>query len=278
MQEVYEAFAGIGIPTIQASRIRKYRDTVSSLMTAEEAGQSITQDVAEVLIQTQVELFQLRTILGAASASGPSGAWLERVRALASGSPMPRATPKNRDARDEQFHSFLAAVADLSGYPTRFDEPDVVLALPSAEFGVAAKRPRSTQSVPANVRSAAKQIRDTRLPGLIALDLSHALLPRKCLQAATLHEAGQYLKELTDAYLLSRVRDIKARCHDAEVLGVLGCTTVPAMIHVKGVQIATTTRWTLLLLSEFDDPRTGDLLQFVNACERGLFGPRQSSE
>lgn len=59
--------------------------------------------------------------------------------------------------------------------PVGFEEPDVTCHVDGLKVGVAAKRLKNVSNLEKRIRKAAKQIKGTRLPGIIALDTCIAL-------------------------------------------------------------------------------------------------------
>jgi hypothetical protein len=189
---------------------------------------------------------------------------------------MPSDGPQQSSARDFQFESFVAAVAELSGYRIRFDEPDMVVQNDICTFGIAAKRPRSSRTIEKNCRKAVRQIQQSGIPGIVALDVSLALYPKKCINTNALAGALTSVEVAVNRFVTERYNMLYDICAGDHVLGVLASLHLPVLNfgHAVGPQLATAIRWTVVPFCAPSDKRLGWILQFAQVSELGLFGPR----
>jgi hypothetical protein len=75
-------------------------------------------------------------------------------------------------ARDAQFELFVAALARRGNYEVRFAEPDVVLEFAGEEaWAIAVKRVKSHTAFLKRLREGSKQLRASRLQGIVAIHL-----------------------------------------------------------------------------------------------------------
>jgi hypothetical protein len=274
--EIYAEFSTLGISTVPASRINAYRDAFQSLMNAAGQNRKLDLSLAVRVLNGLVEFHQLRTILKAAQASSNEKEWKIRLRQLVSGAELVAKDTHLGSSRDFQFESFVGAVCELSGYAVRFDEPDIVVTNAGHAFGIAAKRPRNERKIERNCRKAAGQIRKSRLPGLIAIDLSFALHPDQCINTNDLRGGQVFVQEVANRFVHGNYNRLRDLCSDPDVLGVLFHAHMPVISfgNSDGPQLATAIRWTV---APFCEPNTDGFIwatAFCSKCEIGLFGHR----
>jgi hypothetical protein len=97
------------------------------------------------------------------------------VQHLINDRPLPQDDFLNSPGRDKQFELYLAAICQNAGlHPVDYEEPDVTCVVSGTKFGIAAKRIKSKtpSQLKKHVEKAAKQLKDQRLPGIIALELT----------------------------------------------------------------------------------------------------------
>lgn len=124
----------------------------------------------EIAIESLRDIQQLSFILEHLIVDPDSLAYRKLRRALKD-STLPQEDEKQSFGRDTQFELYIAAIcikAEL--VPVNFAEPDVRAFLKEQQFGIAAKRLKSIGNLEKNIRNAGNQIRDSGLPGIIALD------------------------------------------------------------------------------------------------------------
>src|SRR5688572_30000200 len=109
IQEVYEQFGRLGVPTVPSSRINSYRTAFESLKRAEEEKRRPDLSLAEMMLHATVELAQLNTIIKAATAATERAAWDGQLRRLISGMSIPTPGSKHSPAHDFQFETYIAA-------------------------------------------------------------------------------------------------------------------------------------------------------------------------
>jgi hypothetical protein len=280
IQQVYEQFERLGVPTVPSSRINSYRAAFESLKRAAAEERRLDLSLAEMMLHATVELAQLKTIIKAATAATERTAWDEQLRRLISGMSIPTPGSKHSPAHDFQFETFLAAVAELSGYKVSFDEPDVVVRDGTRVFGIAAKRPRSKRRIEKNCRKAANQIRQSGLPGIVALDVSFALYPNQCVNTNDLSGGLLFVQAAVSNFLKSYYHDLADACRDDGALGVLACLHLPVLNfgHDPPPQLASAMRWLVAPYCDPGDERLRWIIDFAENCELGLFGPRSKPE
>jgi hypothetical protein len=132
----------------------------------------------------------------------------------------------------------------------------------------------------ANCRKAVDQIERSGLPGLVALDLSLALYPSKCINTNDLEGAIFFVEEAVRAFTQANLQWLTAVCRGNQSFGALLTVHLPVLNfgHPGGPQFATAKRWDIMLLCSRDHPGFQWGLDFARRCELGLFGPRSIDE
>ena len=280
IQDVYAQFEQLGIPTVSSSRINTYRDAFESLRQASKEKRRPDLSLATLMLHTMVEFAQLRTIVKAAMASPERISLNDQLGRLISGTSVPTPLYKHSPAHDFQFESFLGAVAELSGYKVNFAEPDIIVQCDTYTFGIAAKRPRSKRAVEKNCRKAASQIRQSGLPGIIALEMSFALYPNQCINTNDLAGSLAFIQAAANKFVGDYYHTFRKVCRDDSVLGVFVCLQLPVLNfgHPVAPQLATAVRWLLAPYCEPHDERLRWILEFAAKCELGLFGPPSTKD
>ena len=88
---------------------------------------------------------------------------------------LPQDNLEESPGRDAQFELYVAAIAEKAGLrPVVCEEPDVTCVVQGVKFGVAAKRLKSLSQFGKRVRQGINQVSRTKLPGIIAVDISLA--------------------------------------------------------------------------------------------------------
>ena len=202
--------------------------------------------------------------------------WNARLCQLVSGAEFSTLESNTASARDFQFESFIGAVCELSGYAVRFDEPDIVVTENDKAFGIAAKRPRNERRIENNCKKAVRQIRNSGMSGLIALDLSFALQADKCVNTNDLRGAQVHVEEVVNGFIHENNARLQQLCRDECVLGVLAHLQMPVINfgYPDGPQLATAIRWTVAPFFESQIDGFFWANEFSRKCEIGLFGPR----
>ena len=277
ISELYEFFAALDIPKLAASRLRTYKDAFNKFKHASESGTQLPRGEAEDVIQTMVEFEQLRIIVEAAKKSPQRAVWASQLRKLASGPVFGTEETTASSPRDTQFECFVAAVAARAGYNVAFAEPDIILNEGKLRFGVAAKRPRSLASVEKNCRKAARQIAATKLPGILALDLTHALHAGKCFTPATREEATNFAQSSIQSFLDENEKLLR-RSIGNRAVAILAAVHVPAIIGIPAKpQLMTAVAWQFFNLSHQRSEYIW-IAGFAKRCVTGLFGTPSSDE
>lgn len=275
--ELYSFFQAQDVPRLAATRIRAYQEAFERFKRAAESGERLPRDQAENVIETMVEFEQLRIIMEAVKLSTTPATWKSQLRKLARGPTFATAETAAASPRDTQYECFLGAVAARGGYQVTFDEPDIVVGDDRVRFVIAAKRPRSTASVEKNCRKAARQIAATGLPGLIAIDLTHALHMAWCLTPSTREDALATVEESVEGFLVAHEALLK-RCVGGRAAAVLATVHLPAVIGIPmKPQLMTAVAWRFLNLTADRGEMTW-VAAFAKRSIDGLFGPKMPDE
>lgn len=277
VNELFDYFDRQGARNVAASRIAAYRNAFATFRHAAEAGERMPIEKAENVIQTMVEFQQLTKIMEAAKNSVRSSAWLKQLKKLASGVAYATQESGGPSARDTQFECYLAAVFELSGCSIMFAEPDVVVTHSELTFGVAAKRPRGTAGFEKNLRGGARQVAAFGHPGIVALDLSAALLRGTCITPADGPAAITFVEHTIDEFIAAEHPRIE-RFVAGRAIAALLCLQVPALVGIPHrPQLMTATCWRYVTLT--DKPQLmRAIAKIANDSQHGLFGPPSQTE
>lgn len=280
IEAIYAAFQSLGVPTVSLSRINAYRQAFKSLLVYSQQKRQLDLPLAGSIVNTMVEFHQMKTIVKAVKSSKNPEVWKDRLRPLISGAEFATRESNTASARDLQFESFVGAVCELSGYTIRYAEPDIILTEDSEVFGIAAKRPRNTLKIEKNYKKAVHQIRDSGLPGLIAIDLSFALQKDKCINTNDLSGAQMLVEEVANRFVRINYDRLRNLSTDDKILGALVHVQMPVINfgHPAGPQLATAIRWTVAPFNKSDEEAFRWGCAFSRKCEVGLFGPQPPEE
>ena len=168
--DVCKLIAELHLP-MDFSRIGAYRRFLQKLTEGAKKERNLTQTETIELLNTTVELSELRAILSAASASHDPLMWKSHLKKLVAGT-HPHTNSKNAPVWNFQYEMFLAAVIQLGGYQVVLAEPDILVKDARRTVGIAAKRPHSLYNLSDNLKKGGRQIRMAGVDGLVALDVS----------------------------------------------------------------------------------------------------------
>jgi hypothetical protein len=273
LKEVFDLLESFGF-AINSSRIRSYRDSLKAIRDKAALNRNLSFDNGMQLLCTIVELTELGKILKAAKTAPDISLWRNQLEKLISGTHA-RIPSKLSPAWDFQFETFIASVIQLSDYEVAFEEPDVIVKDRRDCFGIAAKRPKTEQAIKRNLDKAAKQINNSGVDGIIALDCSAIIANGKAITTTDYPRAIVFVKELLDRLMeqnLSTIHRVKIGDH---VFGVLLSLHMPVTIvdmdWQRAESFCSAFRWTLIPLVNPLDPRFDTVLRFAKNCEKGLF-------
>lgn len=270
VEDLCTFFEQHGVRQLARTRIGIYRAVFEKFRLAAARDFKMARDDADDLIETLVEIEQLRTVMNAVAATRKPALWTRKVRELAKGLPFTSAEKDTASPRDTQFECFLAAAAALGSYSIRFEEPDILISGFDAEFSIAAKRLRSLNTLERRCRSAARQIVAAKVPGLVALDLTRALHPDWCLTPPTPEDALAIAEESLEG-LLKDKEVLLRRWVGGRALGLVACIHLPAVIgSATSPQLMSIVAWRFVTWAE--DRRGQEIIAtFAKRCVEGLF-------
>jgi len=129
----------------------------------------------QVALEAEWDMQHLGFIFDQMRVHGDNPEFRALVKRLLKDSVLSQKDRENSPGRDTQFELYLTAICQHAALlPVDSAEPDVTCTIEGTKFGIAAKRLKSLSSVENHIRKGAKQIAKTKLPGVIALDLSLA--------------------------------------------------------------------------------------------------------
>lgn len=264
IDEVYKQFEELGLATLASSRLRTYRRVFAKL--SDTARQPLGLPDALAIFETLIDVRQLQTIAKATERAVDRDAWLRQLGRLVGGPTSFRAA-SDSPVLDFQFEMYLASVASLGGCTVGFAEPDIVVEFDGKRFGIAAKHPRRPRQIEKRIRSAVRQIERSGVPGLVALDLSHALYPDLCINTNATEGAQQFLKIAADRAAMGWYERLGSVFKSDAVLGLLVHIELPALVIENGSRLISAARWTIVCSGH---ARASWALDFANRCRPGV--------
>lgn len=275
IENIYKEFLALNITTIPASRIKKYLDSFHSIYECSIGKQRFNQNIAYMMLNAIVEFHQFKTIFKAIK-NDSSNRWEKRLSQLVGGSACAVDEKKHSSPRDFQFETFVGAVFKLSGFDVAFDEPDIVVSDNAQCIGIAAKRLRSLKRLEKNCKKASQQIINSGRPGLIAIDISHAIKPGCCINTNDLEGARHMIENIANNFILNHYSKLMSICKNKNILGIMVHALMPVLNYGgnPGPQLATAIRWAIMPC--FTDECEGYewAVNLSKQCEIGLFGAR----
>src|SRR2546421_2542385 len=129
-----------------------------------------------------VEALEFSDILRAVEKDDPKVIGSKLERALSGPLRPADETPKNSDGRNTMFELAFAAQLRLAGAEVSVGEPDIAVTLSGRRFLIECKRPFREDSVRANVRGAAEQLKahleaNSEAAGIVAISVTRILKP-----------------------------------------------------------------------------------------------------
>lgn len=172
---VIASLNALGINPHAESRLMRMRRVLM------EAAGTIPPDHAdfEVAIEAERDMQLLQYVFEQEHARSAHAGFQRLLRRLTDDAVLPQDNRNQSTGRDTQFELFVGAICQAAGFlPVEYpDPPDVACFVEDTAMGVEAKRIKSTTQVKKRIAKAAKQIKQSCMPGVIALDTSVALNP-----------------------------------------------------------------------------------------------------
>ncbi len=189
------------------------------------------------------------------------------VKSTLNDSPLPQKDRDNSKGRDAQFELFVAAICQNAGMlPIFREEPDVTCHAGDIKFGIAAKRIKNVDRLEKHVRKAAGQIKDTGLPGIIALETCVALNRNneRFIRQIPEEEFGPLYSEAIKRFVGEYDGKFKHWVRGKDVRGIV--------IHDQLVRFQLNGGWSLQGMTMFVNPNRckRDFTKFIKQYETGL--------
>lgn len=169
---VIEAMKGLGVEPSPQSRLMEMRSALrKSNGRIPPPGDPDFEIALESARDMQLLVFAFRQ-------SFPTSAndkFMEKLQLLNKDTVLPQDNREKSKGRDTQFELFVAALCRAAGFEgvlfTGPDaEPDVRCDVAGVQIGIAAKRIKSESQIEKRIRSAVKQIDESGIPGIIAVE------------------------------------------------------------------------------------------------------------
>lgn len=132
-----------------------------------------------IALEAERDMQQLGFVFDVMRAHADNPEFQRLVKRVLKDSVLPQDDRETSPGRDAQFELYLAAICQNAGLlPVDCAEPDVTCVIQRTTLGMAAKRLKSLSHLEKHVRKGAVQVAKTKLPGVIALDVSFARNPQ----------------------------------------------------------------------------------------------------
>jgi hypothetical protein len=164
-----------GIRPNPASRIPRLIRALRRWETRSEDLAEHTTANIHVVHNAQVDVRMLAKILRFLDVGDPS--WRPVIEEVLDGALTPDADAVAK-ARNTQFELYVAADLADAGAVVTPSEPDLLVTFGSVTFGVACKRPIHEHAFERAMKDANRQVRNSKMYGFIALDISGAIVER----------------------------------------------------------------------------------------------------
>jgi hypothetical protein len=126
-----------------------------------------------------------------------------------------------------ECHSILRSV----GFDVILAEPDVVVRSPEGPMGFACKKIYSEANIEKVLSEAVQQIRDSNMPGVLAVNLDECVPDQAILRVNSLEELRQICNSNNYRFLTTHKRHIEKYCCTGRALAIWVATAVVADIR-----------------------------------------------
>jgi len=145
-------------------------------------------------------------------------------------------TTKNTDGRNTMFELAFAAQLRLAGAEVSVGEPDIAVTLSGKRFLIECKRPFREDSVKANVRGAAEQLKayleaDSEAAGIVAISVARILNPGTKLFVAASESAKERLGDRIELLMRETEKSWKKDEFHSRIATVLFHVSTPGVIE-----------------------------------------------
>lgn len=235
-----------------SSRLARYIDAVSS------HGQApATLGATQVLHRALLEIDDLRLIAQYLPAIPCREDWRVNFQRLIKGAVLPTGD-SNTSARDCQFEFLTAAMLGRAGCEVRLAEPDIIVKSPRS-FVIAAKRLVSSKQLASQCQRGARQIRKSRIDGIIAVDVTTMIYePEVVVRAQSFLSAHFQMSETVAQCLRLEASNIRRLVDPQKIIGLAFYAAALVREDVGG-DAGYVRGWTFANLCESDDPRWTDI-------------------
>jgi len=256
-----------GVPVPPSSRLRRYANALNEAVAADGVRRPESAELAlwhRLLIE--VEDLDVTTRVLSQHPEVPS--WSIHLKRSLAGAALRSDENLPSPARDVQFELILAALFRRAGFSVSLDEPDVIVLDESRRFGVAAKRPRSHAKLEKNIRDARRQVQQSGLPGMIAVDVSCILNPEDtAIETANFTAANAAVVDAVSSYLRENSYRISRWIASDRVFGVV-LHYAKAIHETVTPMLAYRRQWSAMNLAPQDHPATRYLLNILGRIEQ----------
>lgn len=264
---VIESLNELGLKPDSGSRLMR----MHRLLTSEKAVIEPSHPDFETALEAERDLQILSFVFDQAAAKNHDAKFQRLVKSTLKDSVLPQEDRHNSQGRDAQFELFVAAICQRAGLaPVLREEPDVTCVVDGTRFGIAAKRIKNVDNLPARIQDAADQIEKARLPGIIALDTCIALNRENERITAPIPEP------VFGEHYLQALKQFARKFHDRIQEWVRGKGVRGIVLHDQQVRLGDDGQWSLQGMSVWistareNQRRNREFSAFRRAYGKGL--------
>lgn len=196
--EVIERLEAAGVRVPKHGRLREYASQFEHAVQASETGAAGRLNLPH-LHRAILDVAELSLIADQFATTEPVAGFRYAASRAMKGGKLLGDEKNHSSARDFQFELFMGAIFKRASYDVHFEEPDVVVGSNFGHVVIAAKRPRSMDNLQRLFEVADDQIARSGMLGLIAVDISHLIMPND-LHLPAAEGAVRLLNDAVDAF------------------------------------------------------------------------------
>jgi len=240
-------------------RLARHKQVLRDLLTlAEDPDADAMRPTDAEVYGTGLEVGQLAHVIGVLAQ--PRGRWNDRLADL-----LDADKHDPQALRDRRFRMQLIAMCRQAGLKTERHEGELeaVLDMGRWRIGLAARMVEAPNLVEAAIASTSRRLVESRLPGLIALEVTSVVWPeRTILSVSSDSVAVSELHRRADGFLVSNHDQIASIVDPSFAFGVLAVATIPTY-NASSRHVAFSTSFRIGRLCEESDPRHERLVAFA---------------
>ncbi len=165
-----------GLRMSVSGRFAEYERCIDRALSFSEGHVAVSDEDLVVLHRAMIETYELGLIVEELGGRPGVAGWKEKTQDVLGGRAVGGGANRHDLARDIQFELYIAALTRRAGFQVHLGEPDVLCFDEElGDLALAAKRIQSKRKIRKRIKEANKQLRDSGIPGFVAVDLTWAV-------------------------------------------------------------------------------------------------------